>query len=90
MSQDERRPAVPANEVFGEELIAPLPEGSRMEAAFVLVKLDDGDWCARQVGGTYNRVEFLGQLSAYTHSLLRDEAAGWFPDDDDAPASASE
>jgi len=51
----------------------------------MLVKLDDGDWCARSIGGdSYNRVEFLGQLTSYTHSLLVDEAAGWNEDDDPA------
>ena len=87
MAENERRPPVPAEEVFGDHLIAPLPEGTQLEAAYILVKLDDGDWCARQVGkSSYNRVEFLGQLTSYTHWLLQDEASGWFIDDDDTPA----
>jgi hypothetical protein len=49
------------------------------------VKLDDGDWCARSIGGeAYNRVEFLGQLTAYTHSLKMSEAMGWYEDGDPA------
>lgn len=74
---------MPAAEVFGRHLIAPVPEGTSMTAAFVLVKLDNGEWSARQVGDTYDRTEFLGQLSAYTHSLLQSEADGWYEDDDD-------
>lgn len=84
---NEVREPVPSQQVFGEHLIAPLPDGSQMEAAFVLVKLDDGDWCARQVGPDYNRVEFFGQLSAYTRSLLQSEAEGRFEDDNDAHAA---
>lgn len=83
MATSEERAPVPAGEVFGDLRIAPLPEGTTAEAAFVLVKLTDGDWCARSVGGdAYNRVEFLGQLAAYTHSLLADESNGWLSDDD--------
>jgi len=48
----------------------------------MLIKLDNGEWSARSVGPDYNRIEFLGQLSAYTESLLRSEASGWFEDDD--------
>ena len=79
---DETRPAVPASEVFGDLTVAPLPEGTTVDAAFVLIKLSDGDWCARSVGDGYNRVEMLGQLVAYTHSLTQDEARGWLMDDD--------
>lgn len=82
MSTDEQRPAVPAAQVFRNLTIAPIPEGSAVEAAFVLIKLTDGDWCARSVGDAYNRVEMLGQLTAYTQSLTLDEARGWFEDDD--------
>jgi len=76
---------MPAHEVFADLVVAPLPEGTRAEAVFMLVKLDDGDWCARSIGGdAYNRTEFLGQLTAYTHALKVDEAAGWNEDDDPA------
>lgn len=83
MASDERRPPVPAAEVFGRHLITPIPEGTSMTAAFVLVRLDNDEWSARQVGDTYNRTEFLGQLSAYTHSLLQSEADDWYEDEDD-------
>jgi hypothetical protein len=82
MATDEKRQPVPAAEVFGDLKVAPLPDGTKAEAAFLLVKLDDGDWCARSIGPDYNRVEFLGQLSAYTQSLLQSEATGWFEDED--------
>ncbi len=82
MAEDEKRPAVPAEQVFGELLVAPLPEGRCAEAVFMLVKLDNGEWCVRSVGERYNRVEFLGQLTAYTHNLTQAEASGWFVDDD--------
>ncbi|WP_298457899.1 hypothetical protein [uncultured Cellulomonas sp.] len=84
MSQDEKRPEVPAHEVLGDLTVAPLPAGGVAEAAFLMVKLDNGEWCARSVGALYNRVEFLGQLVAYTHALTRDEAAGWFDDSETA------
>jgi hypothetical protein len=91
MSQDEKRPEVPAHEVFGTLTVAPLPDGAAPEAAFIMIKLDNGEWCGRSVGASYNRVEFLGQLVAYTHALTRDEAAGWFEDDevDDGEDSAA-
>ena len=83
MSSDETRPKVAAQDVFGDLTIAPLPEGTAATAAFLLVKLDNGEWCARSIGDdAYNRVEFLGQLSSYAHALLVDEANGWFEDDD--------
>lgn len=84
MASDELRVPVHADEIFGGSTIKPLPVGTSLESAFLLVKLDDGNWCARQVGAAYNRVEFLGQLSAYTHSLLQDEAEGWLEDDTDS------
>lgn len=82
MSSNESRDPVPAAEVFGDLRIAPLPEGTSAESAFLLVKLDNGEWCARSVGPSYNRTEFLGQLVAYTHGLTVSEAEGWFEDDD--------
>ena len=82
MARDEIRLPVSASEVLGDLTVAPLPEGTRAESVFMLVKLDDGEWCARSIGPTYNRAEFLGQLSSYTHSLLQSEANGWFEDDD--------
>ncbi|WP_434317996.1 hypothetical protein [Leifsonia sp. P73] len=84
MATDERRDPVPAAQVLGELLVAPLPEGTKAESVFMLVKLDDGDWCARSVGAGYNRTEFLGQLVAYTHGLTVSEAEGWFDDEDPA------
>ena len=87
MASDELRAPVQADEIFGAQTIRPLPAGTALDAAFLLIKLDDGNWCARQVGAAYNRVEFLGQLSAYTHSLLQDEADGWFDDDASSPAT---
>ncbi|WP_421732607.1 hypothetical protein [Cellulomonas sp.] len=85
MATDETRPTVPGSEVLGDMRVAPLPEGTRAEALFMLVKLDDGNWCARSVGGdAYNRVEFLGQLTAYTYGLKVSEAEGWFDDEDPA------
>lgn len=85
MATDEARPAVPASEVLADLRVAPLPEGTRAEAVFMLVKLDDGNWCARSIGGdSYNRTEFLGQLTAYTHALKVDEAMGWNDDEDPA------
>ena len=72
-----------ASEVLGDLLVAPLPQGTKAEAVFMMVKLDDGDWCARSIGGdAYNRVGFLGQLVAYAHGLKVDEAMGWFDDGD--------
>ena len=82
MSVNETRPAVPAHQVLGELTVAPLPEGTLAEAVFMLIKLDDGGWCARSIGEHYSRVEFLGQLVAYTHSLTQDEASGWFEGDE--------
>jgi hypothetical protein len=85
MAEDEARPHVPADQVFGDLQIVPLPEGTSMEAAFVLIKLSDGAWCARSVGGdSYNRVEMemLSQLVAYTTALAQDEGRGWAGDDD--------
>lgn len=84
MATDELRAPVLADEIFAGQTIRPLPAGTALEAAFLLVKLDDGNWCARQVGTAYNRVEFLGQLSAYTHSLLQDEADGWLDSEEDS------
>jgi hypothetical protein len=82
MAVDEKRDPVPAAEVFGNLLVAPLPEGTAAEAVFLLVKLDNGEWCARSVGDDYNRTEFLGQLVAYTHGLTFAEAESWFEDED--------
>jgi len=83
-TEDSRSPVL-ASEVLGDLPMVPLPEGTRAEAVFMLVKLDDGDWCARSIGGdSYNRTEFLGQLTAYTHALMVDEARGWAEDDDTA------
>jgi len=82
MSSSEARDAVPAAEVLGDLTVAPLPEGTRAESVFMLVKLDNGEWCARSIGPDYNRTEFLGQLVAYTHGLTVSEAEGWYEDDD--------
>lgn len=82
MATDEKRSPVPAGEILGELRVAPIPEGAKAEAAFLLVKLDNGDWSARSIGEKYNRSEFLGQLVSYTHSLMVSEASTWFEDDD--------
>ncbi len=84
MSTDESRPPVSGEEILRGQFVRPLPEGTQVDAAFLLVKLDDGDWCARQIGDSYNRSEFLGQLSSYIHALLESEAEDWFEDEDDA------
>lgn len=78
VATDETRPYIPVGEALPTLTMAPLPEGTNPEAVYMLIKLDDGDWCARTVGDTYNRVEFLGQLTAYTHGLTVDEASNWF------------
>jgi hypothetical protein len=78
MAKEELGEPVPGERILKGHLVAPLPEGRKLEAAFLLVKLDNGDWCGRQVGDDYNRVEFLGQLVAYTHALTVGEAEGWF------------
>lgn len=85
MATDQTQARVAASEVLGHLEVAPLPEGTRAEAVFMLVKLEDGEWCARSVGGeAYNRVEFLGQLTAYTHGLTISDAEGWFEEEDPA------
>lgn len=91
MATDEKRPHVSPNEAFDGVTFAPLPEGTKASAVFALIQLTDkagngeDEWCVRTTGA-YNRVEFLGALSAYTHSLLQDEARGWLSDDDEDPA----
>lgn len=82
MADDEKRPPVAASELLGDFLVRPLPEGTQAEAAFLLVKLTNGEWSARSIGEAYNRTEFLGQLVAYTHGLTVSEATEWFEDDD--------
>jgi hypothetical protein len=81
MAVDETRPRVPGEQILQGQMVAPMPEGTAIEAAFLLVKLNDGEWCARSIGEGYNRVEFLGQLVAYTRALAQDEADGWFLDE---------
>jgi hypothetical protein len=81
MSEDETRAKVPGEEILRGQMVAPLPEGTAIDSAFLLVKLDDGEWCARSIGDSYNRLEFLGQLVAYTRALTQDEAEGWFLDE---------
>jgi hypothetical protein len=82
VSEDETRPLVPGEEILRGQMVAPLPEGAALHSAFLLVKLDNGEWCARSIGREYNRVEFLGQLVAYTRAVAQDEAEGWFLDQD--------
>ncbi len=82
MATDETQPRVSASQIFGNLTFVPLPESTAVDAAFVLIKLSNGEWCARSVGEGYERVEMLGQLVAYTHALTQDEARGWFSDDD--------
>lgn len=82
VATDEAAELVPAKDVFGDLQIAPLPAGTQMRAALILVQRDDGDWCARSVGTEYDRTTFLGALTSYTHALRQDEADGWFDDND--------
>jgi hypothetical protein len=79
---NETREPVPAAEVLGDLRVAPIPEGTKAVAAFLLVKLDNGEWSARSIGDSYNRIEFLGQLVAYTHHLVTEEANDWAADED--------
>jgi hypothetical protein len=75
---------VPVAEVLSEMVMAPLPEGTKPEAILMLIKLDDGDWSVRTLGGEkHNRAEFLGQLVAYTHAVTVSEADAWVEDGDD-------
>jgi hypothetical protein len=78
VATEDTQPYIPVGDVFPTFTMAPLPEGASAEAVYMLIKLADGDWCARTVGDTYNRLEFLGQLTAYTHGLTMAEASGWF------------
>ena len=82
MAADETRPKVPGDQILRGQMVAPLPVGTGIDSAFLLVKLDDGEWCARTIGEGYNRVEFLGQLVAYTRALAQEEGDGWFLDGD--------
>jgi len=82
VSTDESRPLVPGDEILRGHMVAPLPADAALDSAFLLVKLDNGEWCARTIGDDYNRVEFLGQLVANTRALAQDEAEGWFLDED--------
>lgn len=88
MASNESRPDVGPEVAFEGLTFAPMPDGTKPQAAFVMVKLDgeagDGqdEWCVRTTGA-YNRLEFLGALSAYVEALKRDEALGWFEDEDD-------
>lgn len=81
MSKDEGRAKVPGEAILRGQMVAPLPEDAAIDSAFLLVKLDNGEWCARSIGDNYNRLEFLGQLVAYTRALAQDEAEDWFLDD---------
>lgn len=86
---EEQRPYVAPGEAFEGLTFAPMPEGTRAGAVFALVKLepaadgagDDFEWCVRTTGA-YNRLEFLGALSAYVAHMQRDEARSWESDDD--------
>jgi hypothetical protein len=84
LSTSENRPNVPARDLVGDLLAAPLPEGTKAEAIFMMVKLDDGEWCARSIGDAYNRSEFLGELIGYTHALTLSSADDWLEDPDQA------
>jgi hypothetical protein len=76
---------VPVADVLSAMTMAPLPEGTAPEAVLMLIKLDNGDWSVRSLGGEkHNRAEFLGQLVAYTHALTVGEANAWVEDEDDA------
>ena len=90
MASSETRPDVGPEVAFAGLTFAPVPEGTKPKAVFVLVKLDgdagagQDEWCVR-TAGAYNRLEFFGALSAYVEALKRDEALGWFEDEDDDP-----
>lgn len=87
MATDEKRPYVEPNVAFEGLTFAPMPEGTRASAVLAMVHLegsDDFEWCVRTAArGTFDRSAFLGQLSAYVHSLLVDEARQWEEDEDD-------
>lgn len=83
MSTDEKRPYVPLRDLVGDLTAAPLPEGTQAEAIFMMVKLDDGSWCARSIGDSYNPSEFLVELNGYAHAALMSTARDWAEDPDD-------
>ena len=83
MSTDEKRPYVPLRDLVGDLTAAPLPEGTQAEAIFMMVKLDDGSWCARSVGDSYNVAEFVMELNGYTHAVTMTTAREWVDDEDD-------
>ncbi|WP_069713009.1 hypothetical protein [Curtobacterium sp. ER1/6] len=80
MASDEERPHVPLRDLVGELTAAPLPEGTRAESIFMMIKLDDGSWCARSIGDSYNSSEFLGELIGYTHAATLSAANEWLDD----------
>lgn len=88
MATEETRDHVQPEVAFAGMTFAPMPEGTKAEAVFALVKLDreagggQDEWCVRTTG-EYNRLEFLGALSAYVQAQLQDEAQGWLEDDED-------
>ena len=55
MATDETRPYIPVGEALPILTMAWLPEGTNAEALYMLIKLDDGNWCARTVGDTQPR-----------------------------------
>ena len=73
---------VAAAEVLGGLQIESIPEGTQVQAAFLLMKLDSGQWAARSIGDAYNRTEFLGALTSYAHALRSSESEGWLEDDE--------
>jgi hypothetical protein len=83
------RPArVTAEQLLGDLAFYPVPAGETPEAAFVLIKTRDSKgrtgWYSR-VSQTYNQMEFLGALVAYTDSE-RTGLAGTYFEDEAAPA----
>lgn len=80
VSTNEERPHVPLRDLVGELTAAPLPEGTSAESIFMMIKLDDGSWCARSIGDSYNSSEFLGELVGYTHAATLSSANEWLED----------
>lgn len=83
MAVEERGPYVPARDLMGDLRAAPLPEGTEAEAIFMMVKLNDGNWCVRSIGDTYNRGEFHLELMGFTHAVTLASAGEWSEDPDE-------
>jgi hypothetical protein len=70
-------PKVRVKHVAGDLRVRGLPKGVEAEAAFLLIKTNHG-WYSRTAGGkAYRPLEFLGQLTAVTHSFVADASERW-------------